>query len=119
MPGSYLHKNLRFLRRKNRWKQSEMMARCGISSNTWSNYENNVSRPGLEKIIELSKIFGVGIDDLLLKDLENSATEDKPQSVLYEEDSLTIWVILGQLKQMDAKIDQLLLLWQERSGTQD
>ena len=119
MAGSYLHKNLRFLRRKNRWKQSEMMARCGISSNTWSNYENNVSRPGLEKIIELSKIFGVGIDDLLLKDLESSATEDKPQSVLQEEDSLTIWVILSQLKQMDAKIDQLLLLSREKSGSQD
>lgn len=114
MPGNYLHKNLRFLRKKNKWKQSEMNDRCGISSNTWSNYENNVSRPGLEKIIELSKIFGVNIDDLLLTDLENSAlkdalnTEDRPQSVLNEEDSLATWVILGQLRQIDEKIDQLL-----------
>ncbi len=91
-----------------------MKDRCGISPNTWSNYENNVSRPGLEKVIELSKIFGVNIDDLLLTDLENGSLKDvlnsgdKPQSILNEEDSLAAWVILGQLKQIDEKIDQLL-----------
>jgi hypothetical protein len=38
---------------------------------------------------------------------------------LQEEDGLTAWVILGQLKQMDEKIDQLLLLAREKPGSQD
>lgn len=124
MTTSYLHKNLRFLRKKNKWKQSEMKDRCGISPNTWSNYENNVSRPGLEKVIELSKIFGVNINDLLLSDLENGSLkdalngEDRQQNILNEEDSLTAWVILGQLKQIDEKIDQLLSS-QNKSGKPD
>lgn len=98
-----------------------MKQKCGISSNTWSNYENNVSRPDLEKIIELSKIFGVNIDDLLLKDLEQSnrshhpIPEENVSSLVQEEDSLTVWILLGQLKQMDAKLDRLFQLWKENS----
>ncbi|HRN57964.1 MAG TPA: helix-turn-helix transcriptional regulator [Agriterribacter sp.] len=120
MAGNYLHKNLRFLRKKNKWKQAEMKDRCGISPNTWSNYENNVSRPGLEKLIELSKIFGININDLLLTDLENGVlkdalpAEDSLQSTVNEEDNLTAWVILGQLKQIDKKIDQLLSVQNKR-----
>lgn len=125
MSDSYLHKNLRFLRKKNKWRQSEMMDRCGISANTWSNYENNVSQPGLEKVIELSKIFGVNIDDLLLRDLEKDGSmeiltaDDNPKNLLNEEDSsLTTWVILGHLKQIDEKIDRLLSA-QSKSGKQE
>ncbi|MCO5237708.1 MAG: helix-turn-helix domain-containing protein [Chitinophagaceae bacterium] len=95
-----------------------MKDKCGISSNTWSNYENNVSRPDLDKIIELSKIFGVNLDDLLLKDLEqnrnNAAPDENRPPMLQEEDNtLTVWILLGQLKQMDAKLDRLLLLKDE------
>ncbi len=98
-----------------------MLQKCGISSNTWSNYENNVSRPDLEKIIDLSKIFEVKIDDLLLKDLEHnhrshhSIPEENRSSLVQEEDNLTVWILLGQLKQMDAKLDRLFQLWNNSS----
>ena len=97
-----------------------MKEKCGISSNTWSNYENNVSRPDLDKIIELSKIFGVNLDDLLLKDLEqsghrNTAVPDEsgPPMLQEEDNTLTVWILLGQLKQMDAKLDRLLLMFKD------
>lgn len=71
MSQSLLGKNLVFLRMKNKWTQAEMQHHSGITGATWSNYENDVSKPSLEKILLISKMFGVTINDLLETDLEN------------------------------------------------
>ena len=37
-----------------------------IHQSNVSDWENNVSRPDYEKLIELSKIYDISIDDLLI-----------------------------------------------------
>lgn len=89
MRKSQLSKNLKFLRDKNNWQQGQMRSICGISGATWSNYENGVSKPNLEKVLKISKIFGVTINDLLEVDLEhaneNQLSSNKLSSPKYTE----------------------------------
>ncbi|MEL7004509.1 MAG: helix-turn-helix transcriptional regulator, partial [Bacteroidota bacterium] len=75
-------KKLRALRKKKRLSQDDMVAliseRTGKSfgRSTISNYENEVSTPGLDVIPHIAKILGVSIDELLngepLKENESS-----------------------------------------------
>jgi transcriptional regulator with XRE-family HTH domain len=136
----YLYKNLLFLRKKNGWTQAEMQDRCGISTATWSNYENAKTEPDIQTIIEISRIFKVSIDDLLTVNLENAHlnedfegqknahqnahlsahlntknkgkyTEvDGPENVLNDPSDVGTWALMGQIKGVDEKLDQLRLL---------
>jgi transcriptional regulator with XRE-family HTH domain len=65
----HLATNLRYLREQRKLKQHEIEAVLGIRKTTWNNYENGVSKPGLEDFIAISKWFGVLETDLLHSDL--------------------------------------------------
>jgi transcriptional regulator with XRE-family HTH domain len=65
----YLATNLRYLREQRKLKQHEIEAVLGIRKTTWNNYENGVSKPGLEDFISISKWFGILESDLLHTDL--------------------------------------------------
>jgi transcriptional regulator with XRE-family HTH domain len=69
LTGVYLYKNLKALRKSKGWTQDEMLPVCGITRSTWSNYETGQTQPDVETIVKISGIFGVSIDDLILKDL--------------------------------------------------
>lgn len=70
MQVSLLAKNLRFLRNKKGWQQSEMLDRCGVKQRNWSNWENSISEPDVTNLIAISKLFGVSIDQLLTVEIE-------------------------------------------------
>ena len=66
---SYLAQNIVFLRKKMNVKQSEICDRLGFVRNTWSNWENGISVPDMDKLIIISDFFNVGLDELLRIDL--------------------------------------------------
>jgi transcriptional regulator with XRE-family HTH domain len=64
-------KNLRYLRKKCGLKQEDMLGCLRITRSTWSNYEIGHTIPKLTEVINISKFFGITLDDLILEDLES------------------------------------------------
>lgn len=59
------------LRRKNGWSQEELAEKAGVSRQSISKWESAASIPDINKILELSRIFGVSTDYLLKDDMED------------------------------------------------
>ena len=47
------------LRKKNGWSQEELAEKCGVSRQSISKWEGNLSTPELSKIVLLSELFQV------------------------------------------------------------
>jgi transcriptional regulator with XRE-family HTH domain len=67
---NYFPKNLRYLRQKRGLNQADMHQHVNITRTTWSNYEIGFTNPKINELINISKFFGVSLDDLILTDLE-------------------------------------------------
>ncbi len=65
-------KNIRFLRTRRGWTQSEMPDRCGIKQTRWSSWENDAASPDFNNLIAISDLFAVPIDLLMRIDLEKN-----------------------------------------------
>lgn len=62
-----LSEKIQYLRNKNGMSQETLAEKCSVSRQSISKWELDVSLPETEKLLELSRIFGVTID-VLLKD---------------------------------------------------
>ena len=86
--------NLMALRKRQGWSQEELGGRVGVTRQTVSKWEVGQSTPELEKLVELSRLFGVSIDRLVgLEEPEGrggpweeprKAAEARPWGVFYE-----------------------------------
>ncbi len=57
--------NLMALRRQRGWSQEELGSQIGVTRQTVSKWEMGQSTPELEKLMELSRLFGLSIDQLV------------------------------------------------------
>ena len=57
-------------RKKNGWSQEELADRLGVSRQSVSKWEGAQAVPDMKKIIQMSEIFGVSTDYLLIDDIE-------------------------------------------------
>ena len=73
------------LRKKNGWSQEELASQLGVSRQSVSKWESAASIPDLDKIIRLSKIFGVSTDYLLKDSMEPEDEEADTGSAFDEE----------------------------------
>ncbi len=64
------------LRKKNGWSQDELAEKLGISRQSVSKWESAQSIPDINRILELSRIFGVTTDYLLKEDQEEEILMD-------------------------------------------
>ncbi len=60
-----------YLRKKNGWSQEELAEKMQVSRQAVSKWESTQSAPDLEKILMLSKLFGVTTDYLLKDEIED------------------------------------------------
>ena len=65
-----------YLRRTVGWSQEDLAERLDVSRQSVSKWEGGLASPGLDKIVELSGIFGVTTDYLLKDELEQPAFEE-------------------------------------------
>lgn len=63
--------NLINLRRQKGWSQDDLANNLNISRQAISKWENNTSKPDVDNIEKISKIFSVKIDELLNNELPN------------------------------------------------
>lgn len=61
-------KKLRELRNIEGWTQEEVAKKLGVSKQTYSHYENEKRRPGLDIIRELAAVYRVNIDDIFAEE---------------------------------------------------
>ncbi len=59
------------LRKKNGWSQEELAFQMDVSRQSVSKWESGASIPDLERILKLSRLFGVSTDYLLKEELED------------------------------------------------
>ncbi|MDU4046051.1 MAG: helix-turn-helix transcriptional regulator [Peptoniphilus harei] len=59
------------LRKKNAWSQEELAEKLGVSRQSISKYEGAQSIPDMDKILKLSKIFGITTDYLIKDEIED------------------------------------------------
>lgn len=71
------------LRKKNGWSQEELADRMHVSRQAVSKWEAAQTTPDLERILQMSRLFGVTTDYLLKDELETEAfTDDASDTVL-------------------------------------
>ena len=69
------------LRRKAGWSQEELAEQLGVTRQSVSKWEGAQSIPDLEKVVQMSRLFGVSTDFLLKDELEtedHTLSEDVP-----------------------------------------
>ncbi|MBQ3485430.1 MAG: helix-turn-helix domain-containing protein [Clostridia bacterium] len=73
------------LRKKNGWSQEEMADRLGVSRQAVSKWEGAQSIPDLERVLAMSRLFGVSTDYLLKDELEaaDSTIPEEPATGLH------------------------------------
>ena len=69
-----LYEKLYELRRASGMSQEELAEKLGVSRQAVSKWESGATQPELPKLIELSKLYSVSVDELL--SLEHTAQED-------------------------------------------
>ena len=61
------------LRRKSGMSQEQLADRLGVTRQSVSKWENDASVPDLEKLVKLSGVFGVSLDELVKGEVPDSA----------------------------------------------
>lgn len=65
------------LRKRKGWSQEELAEQLSVTRQSVSKWEGAQSVPDIQKIIQMSEIFGVTTDYLLKEEIEDTKTEDK------------------------------------------
>jgi transcriptional regulator with XRE-family HTH domain len=108
-----LSKNLYFLRRKNGLTQESITSSLGLSSSTWSNYENEVSVPSLRDLERIAHYFGVTSGILLEEDLA-AANPDSQKFVRgREKESNHLYSVNEKLSFVAEDQPNFLNIWNE------
>ena len=66
----FFNQNCKYLRKLYGLKQSEIK---GFKASTWGNYETGTSKPGFDELVDITKLFGVTLDQLVFQNLEKTA----------------------------------------------
>ena len=67
-------KHLKTLREKNNLTQEQLADKLFVSRSNVSKWERNISLPDADTLLELSKIFNVSVDDILLGNNKNDSS---------------------------------------------
>ncbi len=65
----YFDRNIKFLRRRHRLTQKNMADLLKLTRSSLNGYENNISRPTYELLVDFSNFFRISVDTLLKLDL--------------------------------------------------
>ncbi len=88
------------LRTEHRLSQSDLAERMGVSRQSISKWETGSSIPDLDKLVSLSNLFEISLDDLVktqipIKEMNTRASESSRPSAEYSTRKITGWMLLG------------------------
>ena len=101
------------LRKKNGESQEELAEKVGVSRQAVSKWETMQSSPDLEKVVTLSRHFGVSTDYLLKDeiDLYSSGKEDEAAAIDMLKDQLSEGEYRLAVKEYENKEGKSRLIW--------
>jgi len=73
-------------RKQHNLSQEELAARIGVSRQAVSKWERAESSPDTDNLIELAKLYGISLDDLLFTDAPEKSQEEKATTVEDDDD---------------------------------
>ncbi|MCC8095685.1 MAG: helix-turn-helix domain-containing protein [Tannerellaceae bacterium] len=110
----FFSNNLKLLREKSGFRQSDLASKIGLKPNTVSIFEKGVSQPDYEILYLITELFDVTADDILFKDLTtDSATSrnliqpDTSKEKEPENDRFVVERLFEALNSKDKKIEEL------------
>jgi transcriptional regulator with XRE-family HTH domain len=74
----YFNKNIKYLRKQNSISQIELGNQLSVGRTAIAGYEIGKSKPTFDTLTQIAAYFGVNIDDLIYKDLEQTTVRTKP-----------------------------------------
>lgn len=74
---SYLNQNIKFLRKKKEYTQSDLAERIGIKRSLLGAYEEERAEPKIETIQKLAYLFEVSLDQIINHDLSKGYDDSK------------------------------------------
>jgi len=74
--------NLKFLRKKSGKTQDALSSEVKIGRTTIANYEAGISEPNVETLLTFSRYFGISLDELLSKNMEDSFKSGEKDKML-------------------------------------
>ena len=83
-----LSEKIMILRKQRGWSQEQLAEQLGVSRQAVSKWESGVSVPDLDKVVNMSNIFGVCTDYLLKDDIELNLTIKEDYNEVEKLDSL-------------------------------
>ena len=78
----YLASNLKYLRKKSGKTQDALSSEVKIGRTTIANYESGISEPNVETLVVFANYFGISLDDLLSKNMEDIIKSGEKDIVL-------------------------------------
>ena len=90
-----LNEKLFELRKKNNWSQEELAEKLDVSRQTVSKWESSKSIPELDKLVKLSEIYGISLDELIKDKFQEKAVFNKKKIRINWKKILIIIVILA------------------------
>lgn len=122
-PEHFFCENLKYLLKKFGINQAEIAMHIDRQQTTVSNWINGISVPDVDDLVKIYHYFGFGIDALVLMDLSKSqivtdkyvarfkkmhrADSDDTKNMIEEPEVVFNESVMGQLKSMDDKLDNL------------
>ena len=85
------------LRKKAGWSQEELAEQLGVTRQSVSKWEGAQSVPDMDKVVQMSRLFGVTTDFLLKDELseeEDYTRENKAKSPVIGADSGIYWLLV-------------------------
>ena len=87
--------NLKELRKEKKLSQQEVAKKLNVGQKTYSNYENGITEPNIETLIQMSKLFNITIDNLIKKYLN---IDNQNQTPFFQEELIELIKELNQIE---------------------
>lgn len=134
---SVVSNNIKSLRKKHQYTQEQFAEKLGIKRSLLGAYEEARAKPRVEILLKAADVFGISVDDLVGKDLQQAAKVPARANVSAPAGNVAVssravqkmFKLVGKEKQMayfihrddvqyiQALPDMLLPMWQEADGT--
>lgn len=92
----FLTENLRFLRQQHRYSQQDIGKRLNINTQSVSAWETGKALPKIQYLIDLSILYNISIDDILLKDLARVGEIPTPNQINNDKSKRSYEILLEE-----------------------
>ena len=109
-------------RKKNGWSQEELAEKLGVSRQSVSKWEGAQSVPDMQRILEMSRIFGVSCDYLLKEELEPEEIAEiaagiEPTDGIFYPGIVRMNYMTGELLQSYGNAPKMIIAMFDTGGT--